>query len=86
MRSVLMLIETRDPSPPSPQPGRGRPTWPLTLLRLSWRLLAGVGLVLLSSAFPPIEAYGLLIAACVLIARGLGTIVQSTTGLQDHRQ
>ena len=56
------------------------------MLRLSWRLVAGLALVLLSSAFPPIEAYALLLAACVLIGRGLATIVQSTSGLNDYHQ
>jgi hypothetical protein len=58
----------------------------MTVLRLSWRLVAGLGLVLLSSAFPPVEAYALLLAGCVLIGRGLGTIVQSTPGLKDYHQ
>jgi hypothetical protein len=58
----------------------------LIVLRLSWRLVAALGLVLLSGAFPPVEAYALLLAACVLIGRGLATIVQSTPGLKDYHQ
>jgi hypothetical protein len=82
---MLMLIDTHQPPPPPPPPPSRR-TWLTTVLRLSWRLLAALGLVLLSSAFPPIEAYALLLAACVLIGRGLATIVQSTPGLKDHHQ
>jgi hypothetical protein len=82
---MLLLIDTHEP-PPSPPPARRTRTWPITVLRLSWRLVAGLGLVLLSGAFPPVEAYALLLAACVLIGRGFGTIVQSTPGLKDHRQ
>jgi hypothetical protein len=49
-------------------------------------LIAGLGLVLLSSAFPPVEAYALLVAGCVLIGRGFARIVPITPGLKDHRQ
>jgi hypothetical protein len=56
------------------------------VLRLSWRLLAALALVLLSGAFPPVEAYALLLAACVLIGRGLAVLVQSTHGLEDYHQ
>jgi membrane protein DedA with SNARE-associated domain len=80
-----MLIDVHQPPRLPPQP-TDRRTWPATLLRLSWRLVAGLGLLLLSSAFPPIEAYALLLAACVLIGRGLATIVQSTPGLKDYHQ
>ncbi len=79
-----MLIDTHQPPPPPP-PSQRR-TWPITVLRLSWRLLAALGLVLLSGAFPPAEAYALLIAACVLIGRGLSVIVQNTPGLKDYHQ
>jgi hypothetical protein len=82
---MLMLIDTRPPPPLPPTPSQSR-TWPRTVLRLSWRLLAALALVLLSGAFPPVEAYALLLAACVLIGRGLATIVQSTNGLEDYRQ
>jgi hypothetical protein len=82
---MLMLIDTRQPPPLPPRPPQRR-TWPATVLRLSWRLVAALGLVLLSSVFPPVEAYALLLAACVLIGRGLATIVQSTPGLKDHHQ
>lgn len=87
-----MLIDTREPSPPPPppppragEPGRRR-SWPGVVFRLSWRLIAGLGLVLLSGVFPPLEAYAVLLAACVVIGRGLGSIVQSTPGLKDHHQ
>jgi hypothetical protein len=81
----VLLIETREPLRPAPEPRPPR-TWPLSLVRLLWRFLAGVGLLLLSGAFPPVEAYALILAACVLIGRGLGTLAQSTTGLKDYRQ
>ena len=80
-----MLIETHEPPPESPQ-GKPRPSWPLALLRLSWRLVFGLVLVLVSGTFPPLEAYAVLLAACVLIGRGLATIVHATPGLKDHRQ
>ncbi len=81
-----MLIDTREPPPPA-DGGPARPrSWPATAVRLTWRLLAGLGLILISGAFPPVEAYAVLLAGCVLIGRGLGTIVQSTPGLKDHRQ
>jgi hypothetical protein len=82
---VLMLIDTREPAPHSPESEPPR-AWPMEILRLSWRLLLGLGLVLLSGAFPPIEAYAVLLAACVLIGRGLGAALQSTHGLKDHHQ
>jgi hypothetical protein len=44
-------------------------------LRLSWRLAGGFTLVVVSGAFPPIEAYALIVAGCVLIGRGLACIV-----------
>jgi hypothetical protein len=84
---MLLLIDTHEPPPPSPPPSRRQPrSWPGVVLRLSWRLVAALGLVLLSGAFPPLEAYALLLAACVLIGRGLGSIVKSTPGLKDYRQ
>ena len=58
----------------------------MEVLRLSWRLVLGLGLVLLSGAFPPIEAYAVILAGCVVIGRGLASIVQSTPGLKDHHQ
>jgi hypothetical protein len=83
---MLLLIGSGSPPPEPPEPDPAPPDWPRELLSRSWRLLAGLGLALLSSAFPPIEAYALLLAACVLIGRGLGHIVQGTPGLKDHRQ
>ena len=50
------------------------------------KVLIGLGLVLLSGVFPPVEAYAVLLAGCVVIGRGLGSIVQSTPGLKDHHQ
>lgn len=84
---MLMLIDTREPPPPpSPAEPRRPRAWPVIVLRLSWRLLAGLALVLVSSAFPPVEAYALLIAACVLIGRGFAAIVRHSPGLKDYHQ
>jgi hypothetical protein len=58
----------------------------MELLRLTWRFAAGLGLVLLSGAFAPVEEYALLLAACVLVGRGLCVAVQAPPGLKDHRQ
>jgi len=80
-----MLIDTHEPPPPPPEPKR-RPGWPLQLVRLSWRLVLGLALVLASSVFPPLEAYAVILAGCVVIGRGLASIVQSTPGLKDHHQ
>jgi hypothetical protein len=82
---VLMMIDTREP-PPSQREPRQRPTWPIAVLRLTWRLAAGLGLLLLAGVFPPIEAYALVLAAFVLIGRGFATIVQGTPGLRDYHQ
>jgi hypothetical protein len=80
-----MLIDPHEEALPSPEPKPPR-AWPKEILRLSWRLVFGLALALLSGLFPPVEAYALLLAACVLIGRGLGSIGQSTAGLKDHRQ
>jgi hypothetical protein len=80
-----MLIDTHGPALPCPE-SKPSGAWPMEMLRLSWRLVLGLALVLVSGPFPPVEAYALLLAACVLIGRGLGVIVQSTLGLKDHRQ
>lgn len=82
---MLMLIDTRESPHSRPEPRRSR-NWPAVVLRLTWRLAAGLGLLLLSGAFPPIEAYAVLLAACVLIGRGLAAIVQRTPGLKDYHQ
>jgi hypothetical protein len=55
-------------------------------VRLSWRLVAGLAVLLLSSAFTPVEAYALIIAACVLIARGLAVVVLSLPDVSDRRR
>jgi hypothetical protein len=89
---MLMLIDTRDrweqPEPePEPLPaGHMRPGHKLRLPRPAILLVLGLALALLSSAFPPIPAYGLLLAACVCIGRGLGGVTRSTSGLSDYRQ
>jgi hypothetical protein len=86
LTGVFMLIDTREPpTPPAGEPARRR-SWPGVVFRLSWRLIVGLGLVLLSGVFPPVEAYAVLLAGCVVIGRGLGSIVQSTPGLEDHHQ
>jgi hypothetical protein len=85
LRTMLMLIDTREPPPREPEP-RPRRTWPVIVIRLSWRLVAGLGFVLLSGVFPPVEAYAVLLAGCVLIGRGFAAILQSTPGLKDYHQ
>jgi hypothetical protein len=82
---MLLLAGNRDPRP-SARPPAPRRTWPVTALRLTWRLAAGMVLLLLSSAFSPVEAYALIIAACVLIARGLAAVVLSLPDLTDRRR
>jgi hypothetical protein len=78
---MLLLADNRDPRSPA-----ARLTWPLTALRLSWRVVVGVALLLVSGAFTPVEAYALIIAACVLIARGLAVVVLELPDLTDHRR
>jgi hypothetical protein len=46
---MLLLADNRDPRAPAL-----RRTWPLTALRLSWRLAVGLALLLVSSAFTPV--------------------------------
>src|SRR5205823_2095482 len=84
---MLLIGENPEPQPPAgvPVPVQRR-TWPVTALRLSWRLVAGLALLLVSSAFPPVEAYALIIAACVLLARGLAVVVLSLPDLTDHHR
>ena len=82
---MLLLAGNRPPRPPA-RPPAPRRTWPATALRLSWRLVAGIALLLLSSRFPPVEAYALIIAACVLVARGLAVVVLSLPDISDHRR
>lgn len=82
---MLLIGENRDPRPAA-RPPVARRTWPMTAARLSWRLAAGLALLLISSAFEPVEAYALIIAACVLIARGLAVVVLSLPDLTDHRR
>jgi hypothetical protein len=47
-------------------------------------LAGGLALTLLSGVLAPVAGYVLIIAACALIGRGLGTPVH--TGLKDYRQ
>jgi hypothetical protein len=82
---MLLISEDRNPRPLT-RPPVARRTWPATALRLSWRLVCGLVLLLVSSAFTPVEAYALIIAACVLIARGLAVVVLSLPDLTDHRR
>jgi hypothetical protein len=83
-----MLIDTREPLPPPPPPRqrRRRPELRLGELRPLILLVTGLALALLSSAFSPVPAYVLILVSCICIGRGLGTVVQSTSGLKDHRQ
>lgn len=78
---MLLLADNRAPRSPGL-----RPTWRLTALRLSWRLAVGMALLLVSSAFTPVEAYALIIAACVLIARGLAIVVLDLPDLTERRR
>lgn len=82
-----MLIDTREPlfppAEPDPPPRR---SLRLSSLRPFLPLLLGVALVLLSGAFAPLIAYGLILVACVLIGRGLAGFIRGTQGLSDHRQ
>jgi hypothetical protein len=57
----------------------------MEIARLSWRLVLGLTLTLLSGLFSPVEAYALLLAACVVIGRGF-SVVSGAPGLKDHRQ
>ena len=83
--TMLLVSENREPRPPAGVPDSPRRTWPLTVLKLSWRLVAGLALLLASSAFTPVEAYALIVAACILIARGLAVVVLSVPDLSGHR-
>jgi hypothetical protein len=87
---MLMLIDTRESwfPPDEPEPG---PRWrfnlgSLRVLRRCVPLVVGLVLVVLSAAFPPAVAYGLILAACVFIGRGLGGFIRSTSGLKDYHQ
>ncbi len=83
---VLMLIDTHEPSLPPPQPTPGG-TWHPSGLRPVLFVAAGLGLALVSGMFLPVPAYVLILAACVLIARGLGATVRGNpSSLNDFRQ
>jgi hypothetical protein len=47
-------------------------------------LAVALALTFLSGAFAPVAGYGLIIAACAFIGRGLGSPVH--TGFKDYRQ
>jgi hypothetical protein len=80
----LMLIDTRDDRPPPPPPGRPERSWPV---RPALLVVAGIFVLVISSAFSPLPAYGLMIVACVLIGRGFATLLPTSSfGLKDHRQ
>ena len=85
---MLMLINTRElpPLPPLPPDRQPHRPWRLSVPRPALWLVLGLVLVLLSSAFSPILAYGMLLAACACIGRGLGGLTRSTTGMRDYRQ
>ncbi len=81
----LMLIDTRDHRPPPPPPDKGRPerSWPVRPMLL---IVAGIVALVVSGAFPPLPAYGLLLVACGLIGRGFATLLPFSYGLKQHRQ
>jgi hypothetical protein len=87
---MLMLIDTREPwflpDEPDPGPRRSFNLGSLRALRRCVALVVGLVLVLLSAAFPPAVAYGLILAACVFIGRGLGGFMRGTSGLKDYHQ
>jgi hypothetical protein len=87
---MLMLIDTREPwfLPEEPDPPR---RWSFNLgslrpLRRVIPLVIGLVLVLLSAAFPPVVAYGLILVACAFIGRGLASFMKGTSGLKDYHQ
>jgi hypothetical protein len=80
-----MLIDTRREPPPPPNPDdSGR--WHFDGWRWLVPLVIGAVLMVLSSFFPPLPAYILILGACVLFVRGLGRTVRSTPGLRDYHQ
>jgi hypothetical protein len=89
-RVMLMLIDTREPwflpDEPDPRPRRSFNFGSLRVLRRCVPLVVGLVLVVLSAAFPPAVAYGLILAACVFIGLGLGGFMRSTPGLKDYHQ
>ncbi len=68
----------------SPDATEGKAWASRGLLTVVLFLAVGLALTLLSSAFGPGLGYVLIVAACILIGRGLGTPVQ--TGLKHHHQ
>ena len=86
-----MLIDTREPPPrpPGEDPEHRRWSIPWSSLGPLWRMLGGLALLLVSAPFPPVESYALILAACVLIARGFGSLIDRAGGLggmRDYRQ
>jgi hypothetical protein len=71
-----------EPEPPAPRRRRG---W-IGGLRPLLLLIEGLGLLLLSGAFPPLPGYIMILGACVCIGRVPLALVSNSRGLQDHRQ
>ncbi len=87
-----LLLSSANPRPARGSPGQ-KPPRPAIAHEahawLGWRpllffLSLGLGLTLVSGAFAPVPGYVLILVACALIGRGLGSPVH--TGLTDHRQ
>jgi hypothetical protein len=86
-----MLIDTREPPPepperPQPPQPPARESWWAADLRSLLLMVGGLVLVLVAGAFSPVVAYVLIVAACVLVGRGLSTFFRGQPGLKDFRQ
>ena len=80
-----MLIDTRREPPPSPEPDRSR-GWHFDGWRWLTPLCIGLVLIGLSSLFPPLPAYILLIGSLLMIGRGVSRMGGTFQGLRDYHQ